>query len=221
MGNVGLLLVGVVLLVNGLASLGVVPARSAAPLNFFVGAAQVVLPTLVLLQSQGDPDVLAATWPSYLFGFTYLWFGFLTVFRIEPQAFGWYSAFVAAIAAYHAVLAIGTDPVFAVIWATWATMWALFFVLLGLGRTHVGGFDLGRFTGWFLVWLGIPTCTISALFLMEGVWSTSPVAGLAAAAALAGLTVLSIALTRAGAPRPSDLLRSEETAGSREVPAPA
>src|SRR5690606_38242633 len=77
----------------------------------------------------------------------------------------------------------------------------LFFVLLGLGRTHVGSFDLGRFTGWFLVWLGIPTCTVSALFLMEGVWSTSPVAGLAALAALAGLTVLSVALTRAGAPR--------------------
>ena len=97
MGSVGLLYVGAVLIVNGLMLLGRVDARAAAPLNFFVGAAQVVLPTLVLLQSQGDPDVLAATWPSYLFGFTYLWFGFLTVFRIEPQAFGWYSAFVAAI----------------------------------------------------------------------------------------------------------------------------
>ncbi|WP_199423027.1 AmiS/UreI family transporter [Actinotalea solisilvae] len=196
MGNVGLLLVGVVLFVNGLSTLGVVPARSAAPLNFFVGTAQVVLPTLVLVLHGTEPGVLQATWPSYLFGITYLWFGFQTVHRIEPQGFGWYSLFVAGIAAYYAVTSIATDPVFAVIWATWASMWALFFVLLGLGRTHVGGLDLGRFTGWFLVLLGIPTCTVPALFLLEGRWTTSPVAGLAALAALALATVASAALAR-------------------------
>jgi hypothetical protein len=200
MGNAGLLLVGVVLLVNGLASLGVVPARSAAPLNFFVGAAQVILPTIVLIQAGGDPAVVNGTWPSYLFGITYLWFGFLTVFGLEPQGFGWYSAFVSAIAAYQAVQSVGSDPVFAVIWATWAVMWGLFFVLLALGRSHAGTFDLGRFTGWFLVLLGIPTCTIPALLLFEGRWSTDPLAGLAALAALVGLTILSVVLTRVGAP---------------------
>lgn len=200
MGNAGLLLVGVVLLVNGLASLGVVPPRSAAPLNFFVGAAQVVLPTIVLAQAGGDPAVVGAAWPSLLFGITYLWFGFLTVYGLEPQAFGWYSAFVSAIAALQAVQALGSDPVFAVIWATWAVMWGLFFVLLGLGRSHAGTFDLGRFTGWFLVLLGIPTCTIPALLLVEGRWSTSPLAGLAALVGLLGLTAVSVALTRAGAP---------------------
>ena len=200
MGNVGLLLVGVVLLVNGLSSLGVVPARSAAPLNIFVGSVQVVLPTIILIQSGSDPAVVAATWPSYLFGFTYLWFGLQIIFGLEPEGFGWYSLFVAAIAAYHAVTTVGTDPVFAVIWATWAAMWTLFFILLGLGRTQVGGFDLGRFTGWFLVWLGVPTCTVSALFLLDGRWSTSGVAGTAALAALLALTALSVGLTRAGLP---------------------
>ena len=200
MGTAGLLLVGVVLLVNGLASLGVVPARSAAPLNFFVGAAQVILPTIVLIQAAGDPAVVNATWPSYLFGITYLWFGFLTIFGLEPQGFGWYSAFVAAIAAYQAVAAIGSDPVFAVIWATWAAMWSLFFVLLALGRSRAGSFDLGRFTGWFLVTLGVPTCTVPALFLFEGRWSTDPLAGVAALAAVVALTIVSVALTRAGAP---------------------
>lgn len=202
MGNVGLLLVGAVLFVNGLSSLGLVPARSAAPLNLFVGAAQVVLPTLVLVQSGGDPAVLAGTWPSYLFGFTYLWFGLQIIFGIEPEGFGWYSVFVAAVAAYHAVSSVGSDPVFAVIWATWAAMWSLFFVLLALGRTRVGAFDLGRFTGWFLVLLGIPTCTVSALFLMDGRWSTSPAAGLGALAALAALTLVAVTLTRLGLPGP-------------------
>lgn len=202
MGNVGLLLVGAVLFVNGLSSLGLVPARSAAPLNLFVGAAQVILPTLVLVQSGGDPAVLAGTWPSYLFGFTYLWFGLQIIFGIEPEGFGWYSAFVAAVAAYQAVISVGSDPVFAVIWATWAAMWSLFFVLLALGRTRVGGFDLGRFTGWFLVLLGIPTCTVSALFLMDGRWSTDAVAGLGALAALAALTAVAVTLTRLGLPGP-------------------
>lgn len=213
MGNVGLLLVGAVLFVNGLSSLGLVPARSAAPLNLFVGAAQVVLPTIVLVQSGSDPAVLAATWPSYLFGFTYLWFGLQIVFRIEPEGFGWYSAFVAAIAAYHAVISIGSDPVFAVIWATWAVMWSLFFVLLGLGRSRVGSVDLGRFTGWFLVLGGIPTCTVSALFLIDGRWATGPLAGGAALAALAALTVVAVTLTRLGLPGP----RAEATPSATVV----
>ncbi len=202
MGNVGLLLVGVVLFVNGLASLGLVSGRSAAPLNVFVGAAQVILPTLVLIQGGTDPAVLNATWPSYLFGFTYLWFGLINIFGIEPEGFGWYSVFVAAIAAFYAVTSIGSDPVFAVIWATWSIMWTLFFLLLALGRTHLGSLDLGRFTGWFLVWLGIPTCTVSALFLLNDRWTTTSIAGLGALAILVALTVLSVGLARAGAPRP-------------------
>ncbi len=216
MGDVGLLLVGAVLFVNGLSSLGLVPARSAAPLNLFVGAAQVILPTLVLVQSGGDPAVLAGTWPSYLFGFTYLWFGLQIIFGIEPEGFGWYSAFVAAVAAYEAVISVGSDPVFAVIWATWASMWSLFFVLLALGRTRVGSFDLGRFTGWFLVLLGIPTCTVSALFLMDGRWSTDPVAGLGALAALAALTLIAVTLTRLGLPGPGRAATSSDAAASDE-----
>ncbi len=191
MGNVGLLLVGVVLFVNGLSSLGLVSGRSAAPLNLFVGAAQVVLPTLVLVQAGGDAAVINATWPSYLFGFTYLWFGLINLAGFEPQGFGWFSVFVAAIAAYEAVVTAPVDPVFAVIWLTWAIMWTLFFLLLGLGVTRLGRLDLGRATGWFLVLLGVPTCTISAIFLLNGAWTTAPEAGLLALAALVAAALLS------------------------------
>ncbi|HTN58156.1 MAG TPA: AmiS/UreI family transporter [Protaetiibacter sp.] len=201
MGDVGLLLVGVVLFVNGLASLGLVSGRSAAPLNLFVGTAQVVLPTLVLLQADGDPAIINATWPSFLFGFTYLWFGLINLAGFEPQGFGWFSLFVAGIAAYQAVITAPGDPVFAVIWLTWAIMWTLFFVLLALGVQRVGRLDLGRATGWFLVLLGVPTCTVSAIFLLNGTWTTAPEAGLLALGGLAGAAVLStvLALPRAGA----------------------
>ncbi|OBB48375.1 AmiS/UreI family transporter [Mycobacterium sp. 852002-51961_SCH5331710] len=220
MGNVGLLLVGVVLFVNGLVSIGVVKPRSAAPLNLFVGSAQVILPTLILVQAGGDAGIVNGTWPSLLFGFTYLWFGLIQIYDLEPQGFGWYSVFVAAIAAVYAVKNIGTDPVFAVIWATWATMWTLFFVLLGLGITRVRSFDLGHFTGWVLILLGIPTCTVPAIFLLNGVWTDSPVAGVAALAVLALAAGLSAALARrtagtdetvpAAGPAPVEVVPAEE-----------
>ena len=221
--NIGLLLVGVALLVNGLVSVGMVDARGAAPLNLFVGAAQVVLPTLVLVQSHGDPGIVNATWPSYLFGFTYLWFGFIQIFDLDPRGFGWYSSFVAAIAVYHAIKSIGTDPVFAVIWATWAVMWSLFFVLLGLGVTKAGRIDLGHFTGWFLVLLGVPTCTVSAILLLNGLWPTSVVAGSAALAILLVATALSVTLSRRSAPRDEDAapVGPLEAPLSGSVPQPA
>lgn len=200
MGDVGLLLVGVALLVNGLVALGTVPARSAAPLNVAVGVAQVVLPTLVLVLDAGDRAVLQATWPSYLFGITYLWYGLQIIHRIEPEGFGWYSSFVAAIAALHAVTNAVGNPVSAVMWAAWAAMWTLFFVTLGLGRTHAGRLDLGRFTGWFLVLLGIPTTTVPALFLLDGRWTTSPLAGVLAAGALVAATLAAVGLTARAAP---------------------
>lgn len=227
MGNVGLLLVGVALFVNGLVSIGVVKPRSAAPINLFVGAAQVVLPTLILVQAGGDADIVNGTWPSLLFGFTYLWFGLIQIYDLEPQGFGWYSAFVAAIAVFYAVNSIGTDPVFAVIWATWAVMWTLFFVLLGLGISRVRSFDLGHFTGWVLILLGIPTCTLPAIFLLNGAWTVTPVAGAAALVALVVGATLSAVLARRTArtdepvpvtqPAPVEVVPADE---ERAVPQP-
>ena len=102
MGNAGLFFVGIVLLVNGLVILNVVPARSAAILNLFVGALQVLLPTIILIQSGGDQAIINATWPTYLFGFTYLYYGLGIFLDLEPQGLGWFSAFVAAVALYEA-----------------------------------------------------------------------------------------------------------------------
>src|SRR5699024_11212355 len=131
------------------------------------------LPTIVLIQAGSNTELINATWPSFLFGITYLWYGLQIIFNIETQGFGWYRAFVAGIVAFYAVTSARTDPVWAVMWATWAIMWALFFILFGLERNQVGSFDLGRFAGWFLIWLGIPTCTVSALAMLNGRWSTS------------------------------------------------
>jgi putative amide transporter protein len=94
------------------------------------------------------------------------------------------------------VITVGSDPVFAVIWLTWAVMWSLFFLLMALGRG-----ELTRFTGWFLVLLGVPTCTVSAIFLLQGTWTSAPSAGWAALGALLALSVLSWGLARSGLAR--------------------
>jgi hypothetical protein len=196
MGNVGLFFVGIVLLVNGLVILNIVPARTAAILNLFVGVMQVLLPTIILAQADGDSAIINATWPTYLFGFTYLYYGLGILLDLEPQGLGWFSAFVAAVALYEAATALATDPIFAVIWLCWAVMWTLFFLLMALGKA-----GLSRFTGWFLVWLGIPSCSISGLFLLNRAWSTTPTAGAAAFVALLALTAVSIAFTRSSIAR--------------------
>jgi putative amide transporter protein len=215
MGNAGLFFVGIVLLVNGLVILNIVPARSAAVLNLFVGALQVLLPTIILIQSGGDQAIINATWPTYLFGFTYLYYGLGIFLELEPQGLGWFSAFVAAVALYEAAVTLATDPVFAVIWLCWATMWALFFLLMALGKA-----GLSRFTAWFLIWLGIPSCSISGLFLLNGAWVTTPPAGAAAFAGLLALTAISVAFTRSSIARPADVRNSSDaTAPAESVPA--
>jgi hypothetical protein len=212
MGNVGLFFVGVVLLVNGLVILNIVPARSAAILNLFVGVMQVLLPTIIISQAAGDPAIINATWPTYLFGFTYLYYGLGILFDLEPQGLGWFSAFVAATALYEAAGSLTTDPIFSVIWLSWAAMWTLFFLLMALDKT-----SLSRFTAWFLIWLGIPSCSISGLFLLHGVWATTPAAGGAALIALVALTAVSIAFARSSIARPQITASASETLPSSLV----
>lgn len=215
MGNVGLFFVGIVLLVNGLVILNIVPARTAAILNLFVGAMQVLLPTIILSQAGGDPAIINATWPTYLFGFTYLYYGLGILLNLEPQGLGWFSAFVAAVALYEAAAALATDPIFAVIWLSWAAMWTLFFLLMALGKA-----SLSRFTGWFLIWLGIPSCSISGLFLLNDAWSTTLGGGAAAFVALLVLTGVSIAFTRSSIARPPSA-QSTDAASTLDTPVSA
>lgn len=213
MGNAGLLLVGVVLLVNGLVILSVVPPRSAALLNVFVGGAQVVLPTIILIQHSGDAAVVNATWPTYLFGITYLYYGLGIYLNLEPQGLGWFSAFVAVIVAYLAIDSIATDPVFAVMAATWATMWSLFFALMALGRER-----LNRFTAWFLITLGVPSCTLTGILQLDGHWSTTAGAGWAALAVLAAGALASVSLARSSIARGGAQAVGADPAGA-DVPA--
>lgn len=183
MSNVGLFYVGAVLIVNGVMLLGWVSPRGAAPLNLFVGALQVFTPTYLILTADGDQTVIAGAAGLYLFGFTYLWVGVNALAGLPGHGLGWFSLFVAAAAVGYAVYSFRSEaPVFGIIWLTWASLWFLFFLLLGLDRV-----GLGAITGSVALVEGILTAAVPAWVLLHGslneTWGVA-VGGLAAGAIL-------------------------------------
>jgi len=184
MSAAGLFYVGAVLIINGLMLLGVVSAKAASPLNLFVGALQVVVPTVLMIQS-ADVLVVADATPLYLFGFTYLWVGINTAADWDMRGLGWFSLFVAvsalALSGYNGL--IRADEPFAVIWLYWAVLWFLFFCVMGLELAH-----LSRFTGWFAIITGIVSAAIPGALQATGHWPTNA----AVAVALAVVGVVSV-----------------------------
>lgn len=205
MASVGLLYVGAVLFINGLMLLGVIPGKSAAILNFFVGTMQVVFPTIILIQSNNELPIIFGAAGLYLFGFTYLYVGILQVTGVSGEGLGWFSIFVAACALVVGVLqfTLVGDPVFGVIWLIWAVLWFLFFLLLALGKD-----SLTLATGWFTVFISHLTGTIPAFFLLTDRYETN--AGYALLVAAAGAIALAGAffLSRKGFPHLNSLPQS-------------
>jgi hypothetical protein len=169
MGSVGLLYVGAVLFLNGVMLLGWVEARSAAPLNVFVGILQVVTPTYLIFTADGDPNALLGASGLYLFGFTYLYVSFNLFFDLDGTGLGYFSLFVAACALVFSGLNFFKegfgDNAFGVIWLHWAFLWFLFFVLLGLNVESIG-----RYTGAVAAVQGIVTGAIPAFLLLTQEW---------------------------------------------------
>jgi hypothetical protein len=195
---VGLLYVGAILFLNGVMLLGWVEAKSAAPLNLFVGALQVITPTYLIFTSGGDADTILAASGIYLFGFTYLYVGINLLGGLDGTGLGWFSLFVAAAAVVYSALNFTkfNDAGFGVIWLYWCFLWGLFFVLLGLKRERIG-----RYTGAVAAIEGIVTGAIPAFLLMTGQWQTNT--GTAAVVlAVFGIVVFGalVPLIRRGAP---------------------
>lgn len=178
MASAGLLYVGAVLFINGLMLLGKIPGKSAAILNIFVGALQTVVPIILLSQARGE---LAATFAAaglFLFGFTYLYVGITELAGISTEGLGWFSLFVAIVAVALGALnfTLVNDPLFGIIWFTWAVLWFMFFLLMGLKMSV-----LTAATGWFAIFCGWLTCTVPALLLLSQSYvSTSATASTAA-----------------------------------------
>jgi hypothetical protein len=167
MGTVGLLYVGGVLFINGMMLLGKIEPRAAAIFNLFVGALQVITPTVLIITANGKTDQILSASGLFLFGFTYLYVGIGLLGGFDTTGVGYYSLFVAimALGFSFANFRILNDSPFGVIWLYWSFLWLLFFLLLGLKHDH-----LAHYTGWVTAIQGWVTGAIPAYFLLTGYW---------------------------------------------------
>jgi len=172
-GAVGLLYVGAVLFVNGLALCGLVRGTSMIPMNLFVGLLQVITPLYLIFSAHGDQATIVGASGLFLFGFTYLYVAMNNAFNLDGTGLGWFSLFVAVSAAvyswwnfanYSALTsnANALGDLFGVLWASWAVLWFFFFLVLGLGKTQ-----LTTFTGAWTAAQGIYTGLVPALVLLN------------------------------------------------------
>jgi len=167
MGNVGLLYVGAVLFINGMMLLGKIEARAAGIFNLFVGALQVITPTVLIITANGNTNQILSASGLYLFGFTYLYVGIGLLGGFDTTGVGYFSLFVAimALGFSFANFQILKDRPFGIIWLYWSFLWLLFFLVLGLKRDH-----LTHYTGWVTAIEGWVTAAIPAYFLLTGYW---------------------------------------------------
>jgi hypothetical protein len=164
---VGLFYVGAVLFINGVMLLGKINPQAAGVFNLFVGAMQVIFPTIIITTAGGDEATILAASGIFLFGFTYLYVGIGLLTDLDTTGVGWFSGFVAvaALGYSYASFRILDDPPFGVIWLYWAFLWSLFFLLLGLKMD-----SLRVYTGWVTAIEGWVTAAIPAFLILAGVW---------------------------------------------------
>lgn len=210
MAAVGLLYVGAVLFVNGLALMGLVRGKSLIPMNLFVGLLQVITPLYLIFTARGSQSVIIGASGLFLFGFTYLYVAMNNAFDYDGTGLGWFSLFVAISALVYsywnfdgyAFLRLDNKNVgdlLGVLWATWAVLWFFFFLVLGLGKT-----GLTVFTGAWTACQGIYTGLVPALILLnipKAITSTLPVIiGVVSAATFVICLVLTRPKWRVAAP---------------------
>ncbi|MFI5066546.1 MAG: AmiS/UreI family transporter [Streptosporangiales bacterium] len=166
MSDVGLMFVGAVLFVNGLLFLGRIDGKSAAPFNIFVGALQVAIPFYLIATTPTASDILLDS-GILLFGFTYLYVGISNLAGQSLAGLGWYSAWVAIMAAAFGITNIVRfhDPTIGLLWLQWSVLWALFWLVLAMGVTR-----LTAPAGWLTLILSFTTCTIPGFLLLLGEW---------------------------------------------------
>jgi putative amide transporter protein len=127
----------------------------------------------------------------FLFGFTYLYVGIANLAGQPPVGLGWYSAWVAILATAFDITNIVRfhDPTIGLLWLQWAVLWALFWLVLGLGVSR-----LTPLTGWLTLILSFTTCTIPGYLLLLGEWGRVPTWGVLAVIAATAAALVPVGM---------------------------
>jgi len=125
---------------------------------------QVVTPTYLIINADGDMTQIIGAAGLYLFGFTYLYVAWNLLGNLDGSGLGMFSLFVAIAAVVFSAISFDAgDPVFGVIWLYWAYLWLLFFYLLARKRD-----GLGRYTGAVAAIQGWVTGALPAFLILTG-----------------------------------------------------
>lgn len=143
--------------------------KDIAVVNLFTALFGFAVAAVILVESGAPPEAAPAGYVS-LFALTYLWVGANQFTGVDGAGLGWYSLLVAMIAIpaglYTAVTAEAAfDYWMAVNWFSWAVLWAMFFVLLGLRK------PIDRDTGVMAVVQAFGTSIVPAMLVFTGVIS--------------------------------------------------
>lgn len=158
--GVALFFIGAVLVVNGIGLTGRITGRDSAPFNLLVGMLALFTNAIGLVRGAQVADFFGAA-GGLLFAFTYLYLAVVQWCGLKGTGLGWYCLFVAMSALAFAATA--QDPRVMVMWLVWASLWLLFFIALGLGKSL-------RFLAGYTVLVGVATCWIPGLMMLMGKW---------------------------------------------------
>ncbi|WP_395400984.1 AmiS/UreI family transporter [Arthrobacter sp. UC242_113] len=194
MAYICLLLSGAALLINGLATLNLVPRRDAAVFSLVIGTAQLILGVAHLTATAGrGTQSLLGPAGIFLFGLTYAYVGLDFRLGLGSKGLGWFCGMVGFCGLLLAVAWSGEDPLLSVLWLCWTYLWLLFFLHMALGFER-----MAPLIGWSLVLTSQASATVPAFLGITGHWPAGVAAAAAAGASLAALLLLAGGLARRG-----------------------
>jgi hypothetical protein len=165
---------------------------------------QTAIPFYLIATAKTPDDILAAA-GIFLFGFTYLYVGIVTLAGFKSDGIGWYSLWVAALATGFGLTEIlrFNDTPTGLLWLQWAVLWGVFFVVLALGVSR-----LTVPAGWLTLILSLTTCTIPGFILLLGDWGKVPTWAVLASIAATAIVVVPMSLRALAEPEPEPELRT-------------
>ncbi|MCH1880742.1 AmiS/UreI transporter [Alcaligenes ammonioxydans] len=158
--GVALFFIGAVLMVNGVGLTGRIESRDLAPFNLLVGLLALFINLLGLQRGEHMADYFAVA-GGLLFAFTYLYLAVVQWYGLKGVGFGWYCLFVAISALAFSWTA--SDPRLVTLWLLWSSLWFLFFLSLGLGRSL-------RILPLYTVLIGVLTCWLPGTLMLMDAW---------------------------------------------------
>ncbi|WP_162504629.1 AmiS/UreI family transporter [Treponema endosymbiont of Eucomonympha sp.] len=168
--GIGLLYVGCVLLMNGIATIQKSDAKAKAVMNFFTGGLYVALNLANLARavfSGADISAYYGIGTSMLFGFTYLYVAFTDWFALDGRSLAWYCFFVGVNTVPCAIQSFcGGDVRFGVIWLIWGFLWFLYWLAGAFKKIKVAAGFVGAAT----VIIGVATCWIPGYLIISNLW---------------------------------------------------